>query len=138
MVYLYEQQEGISCALDRNSGHARLGDWKSRDRDSAHRASICVRRISHVALEQDGILWAWGNNNDGELGDGTGISSLVPVRVGTDTSWRTVTAGYFHTAAIRADGTMWAWGNNDLGQLGDGTSGGWRNSPVQVEGADWQ
>src|SRR5439155_10239081 len=45
--FIYEQQEGISCALHRNSGHARLGDWKSRDRDSARRASICVRRISH-------------------------------------------------------------------------------------------
>lgn len=34
-----------------------------------------------------------GPNYDGQLGDGTGVSSLVPGRVGTETSWQSVSAG---------------------------------------------
>src|SRR5216110_1476015 len=90
-----------------------------------------------VALQQDGSLWAWGANWDAQLGDGTATSSLVPVRVGTETSWRTVTAGYFHSAAIRSDGTLWAWGNDYYGQLGDGSFVPARISPVQVAGEGW-
>lgn len=35
-----------------------------------------------LALDEDGLLWAWGYNDDGQLGDGTTTDSAVPVRVG--------------------------------------------------------
>lgn len=35
-------------------------------------------------------------------------------------TWKTVSAGEEHTAAIRSDGSLWTWGSNEWGQLGNG------------------
>ncbi len=76
-----------------------------------------------AALRADGALWTWGNNSDGQLGNGTfvpvtnfpsGISTPQPIA--SNTTWKAVSAGGGHTVAIREDGTLWAWG----GTLGSG------------------
>jgi alpha-tubulin suppressor-like RCC1 family protein len=71
-----------------------------------------------VALKEDGTLWAWGANEDGQLGIGNTIFKNVPVQVGTDNTWIHVSAGDSYTLAIKKDGSLWAWGNNDHGELG--------------------
>src|SRR5438445_358634 len=43
-----------------------------------------------------------------------------PERVGTDTDWKTVVAGYAHYLALKTDGSLWGWGANHSGQLGPG------------------
>jgi alpha-tubulin suppressor-like RCC1 family protein len=90
-----------------------------------------------VALEQDGSLWAWGDNSAGQLGDGTFVNKSTPVRVGTATDWVALAAGHYYTLALKKDGSLWAWGDNSSGQLGDGTT--YRKSmPVRVDSAtDW-
>jgi alpha-tubulin suppressor-like RCC1 family protein len=82
------------------------------------------------AIKTDGTLWAWGNNNRGQLGlnNLTNISS--PVQVGTLTNWLKLSAGTYHNAAIKTDGTMWTWGFN-YGRLGLG-NGSHYSSPKQV------
>ena len=75
-----------------------------------------------LALKNNGTLWAWGYNGDGELGDGTTTGSDVPKRIGTATSWVALSAGGGHSLALRSDGTLWAWGYNGHGELGDGTT----------------
>jgi len=87
-----------------------------------------------IALKRDGTLWAWGENDYGQLGDGTFIDRRSPVQTGADTDWTRISAGGFHTMALKSDGTLWAWGHNDYGELGDGTFID-RRSPVQT-GAD--
>ena len=90
-----------------------------------------------IALKNDGMLWAWGYNQYGQLGDGTFINRLSPVQIGTDTGWAHISAGGYHTIALKNDGTLWAWGYNDYGQLGDGTVVD-RRSPVQIgTDIDW-
>ena len=107
-----------------------------------------------VALMQDHTLVAWGNNEEGEIGDGTTTNRLTPIPVpGIDqVVW--VSAGWTHMVAIRADGTVWTWGannwqgafdcedtydNNNLGfycgygMLGDGTEND-HYTPEQVSG----
>jgi alpha-tubulin suppressor-like RCC1 family protein len=79
-----------------------------------------------------GVLWTWGENGTGQLGDGTSITKFSPVTVaGGGTTWKKVsmsTPTYF-TAALKTDGTMWYWGYNQLGQAGNGTSDTRYSSP---------
>ena len=89
-----------------------------------------------LALTSDGQLFAWGNNEFGQLGDGTGFHRLTPVAVvmsgalaGKTVS--AIAAGYHHSLALTSDGLVFAWGENFRGQLGDGT-GVDRNAPVAV------
>lgn len=77
----------------------------------------------NVVRHQDGNLYAWGANLQGQLGDNTTLGRSKPVVVaGANTTWKQIAAGEFHTLALRADGSLWAWGFNQNGQLGDGTS----------------
>jgi alpha-tubulin suppressor-like RCC1 family protein len=94
---------------------------------------------SHVlALKTDGTLWAWGNNNAGQLGDGTTTARYSPVQIGTATNWKTIASGIGHSLAIKTNGTLWAWGNNQRGQLGDGTNSN-KSIPVQIGlSSDWK
>jgi alpha-tubulin suppressor-like RCC1 family protein len=63
-----------------------------------------------VALAQDGSVWTWGLNTDGELGNGTTISSSVPLKVGGLGPVIGVSAGDGSTAVVTADHKVWAWG----------------------------
>ncbi|WP_253908853.1 RCC1 domain-containing protein [Corallococcus exiguus] len=86
-----------------------------------------------VALKQDGTVWAWGRNADGQLGDGTTTARPTPAQALGVTGVTALVAGGYHTVALKQDGTVWAWGRNAEGQLGDGTTTA-RSTPVQVQG----
>lgn len=87
-----------------------------------------------MALRNDGTLWSWGANWDGQLGDGTTIERTNPVRVQGLTNMTAVSAGMGHNVALRSDGTVWTWGGNWYGYLGDGTMENRRITPAQVQG----
>ncbi len=90
-----------------------------------------------LGIKSDGSLWAWGANTSGQLGNGTNLSSNIPVRVGTANDWVDISAGEYHSLAIKSNGTLWAWGRNVYGTLGDGTNTD-RNVPVQITThTDW-
>lgn len=84
-----------------------------------------------IAIKKDGTLWAWGDNFYGQLGNGTNVTSFVPIQVGTANNWKQISNGFGNTMAIKTDGTLWAWGRNNTGQLGDGTFTN-KNVPVQI------
>jgi alpha-tubulin suppressor-like RCC1 family protein len=69
-----------------------------------------------LALKEDGTVWAWGYNFDGQLGDGTKANSTRPVRVGKLQGVEAIAAGAFFSLALKEDGTVWAWGSNASGQ----------------------
>ena len=96
---------------------------------------INVSENSSYGLKPDGSLWAWGNNDHGQLGDGTTTNRLVPTRIGYDNDWRVIKAGYNYVLALKENGTLWAWGNNSDGQLGDGTTTQ-KNVPIQIGSDD--
>jgi hypothetical protein len=77
--------------------------------------------------------WAWGANNQGQLGDGTTTNRSTPVQVSSLTGAWYVAAGRNHSLGIKSNGTVWAWGANGAGQLGD-TTFTQRTTPVQVSG----
>ena len=70
-----------------------------------------------LSIKDDGSLWAWGFNNNGQLGDLTLVNKSSPVRIGVNTDWVSVSAGYLHSLAIKSNGTLWGWGSNNFGQL---------------------
>ena len=99
-----------------------------------------------LAVGSDGNAYAWGYNNNGQLGDGTSSSRYAPVMVRTpdrstypdlpaDFTYVQVSAGYAHSLAVGSDGNVYAWGYNGYGQLGDGTRDD-KHAPVRVKTPD--
>lgn len=52
-----------------------------------------------LAIKSDGTLWAWGDNDGGQLGDGSNIDKYVITQIGTATDWQTISAGYYFSIA---------------------------------------
>ena len=125
---------GFTCSPLSALGN--ISNWKSVDCHSLHVAG----------LRDDGTLWAWGENDHGQLGDGTTINRSSPVSVvGGITDWVYATTGANISFGIREDGTGWAWGYNGDGGLGIGVAGisisdrRSRSSPTTIVGGftDW-
>lgn len=91
---------------------------------------VAAGRFHSLAGKNDGTVWAWGQNSDGRLGNGTTADSAVPVQASGLTNATAVAAGGYHSLAYRSDGTVWAWGYNFYGELGNG---GCANSTVPVQ-----
>ena len=88
-----------------------------------------------LATKTNGTLWAWGRNDQGQLGQNDTVYRSSPVQVGTQTNWNYAIAGpYFSGLAIKTNGTLWAWGYNEGGYLAQNDTID-RSSPVQI-GAD--
>ncbi|MBF0622237.1 MAG: peptidylprolyl isomerase [Magnetococcales bacterium] len=85
-----------------------------------------------LAAKKDGTVWSWGNNQSGQLGDGTGTSRSTPVQVTGLSQIVAVAAGSAHSMALSADGTVLAWGWNGDGQIGNDSVGQYTLEPVQV------
>jgi alpha-tubulin suppressor-like RCC1 family protein len=78
------------------------------------------------AVQQDGALFCWGDNQAGQLGTGSAgptADRATPQRVDVPgSSWAEVAAGDAHTCAIDTNGALFCWGQNFDGQLGVGDS----------------
>ncbi|MEV7907645.1 S8 family serine peptidase, partial [Streptomyces anulatus] len=77
-----------------------------------------------LALLSGGTVKAWGDNSQGQLGDGTTTDRKSPVAVSGLTSVSSVSAGSLHSAATTSSvtSTTYTWGDNAQGQLGNGTT----------------
>lgn len=76
------------------------------------------------ALREDDSLWAWGYNDEGNLGNGTTESAFSPVKILDDVAEiETDVNMYINLSfAIKKDGSLWGWGYNRFGQLCTGNS----------------
>lgn len=73
-----------------------------------------------LALKNDGTVWAWGRNTEGQLGNGNNINSNIPVQVIGISGITSIEAGDLHSIALKNDGSVWVWGYGQWGQLGNG------------------
>jgi alpha-tubulin suppressor-like RCC1 family protein len=74
-------------------------------------------------LTTRGAAYCWGNNFDGELGDGTMTDSNAngPQAVIGGLRFASISAGDDHTCGLTTRGAAYCWGDNSDGELGDGT-----------------
>jgi alpha-tubulin suppressor-like RCC1 family protein len=86
-----------------------------------------------IALKSDGTLYSFGENDFGQLGDGTKVTSSRPVQVKGLTNVIDFDTSNSHGAAATADGSVWVWGLNDYGQL-DGSTRSDVLTPIKVNG----
>ncbi len=83
--------------------------------------AVSLGRLHTAAVKTDGSLWMWGDNDYGQLGDGSRTTSKIPVKVMADVA--TISCGTEYTAAVKTDGSLWMWGDNGQGTLGNGYVG---------------
>jgi hypothetical protein len=81
-----------------------------------------------------GSVWAWGDNDRGQPGNGTRTNSEVPlhVEVPKGVSFVTVSSEGYTSYAIDRSDRLWAWGDNKSGQLGTGGSTTFATASVNV------
>lgn len=88
-----------------------------------HVAAISAGTFHMLALKEDGTVWAWGRNDEKELGNEklakNHTNSAVPVQVTGITNAVAVSATGQNSYALLKDGTVWAWGNATRGRTGD-------------------
>lgn len=82
-----------------------------------------------AAVTEDGSLYTWGYNWDGQLGDGTTTERHTPTKIMNDVTM--VSRGEEHAGAITKNGSLYMWGDNRKGQLGDGTCNE-RRTPTKI------
>jgi alpha-tubulin suppressor-like RCC1 family protein len=131
---------GVRCWGNNHDGE--LGDGTRTDRVTpvdvvgltSGVAAIAVGWRHSCALTTNGVVKCWGNNHDGQLGDGTTVDRMMPVEVvGLSGGVKAIAARWRHTCALTAAGGVKCWGGNHHGEVGDGTRTD-RNKPVDVAG----
>jgi alpha-tubulin suppressor-like RCC1 family protein len=97
---------------------------RSRSCPHSNITQIAAGNYHVLALNADGTVWVWGDNNTGQLGDGAacGKTCVTPVQAVGLAGTAEIAGGYVHSLAETTDGTVWAWGGNSAGELGDGST----------------
>jgi len=95
--------------------------------------TIATGQDNSMALTTNGFVYTWGYNAQGELGNGTTISTNRPIFVSSLSNVVAIASGFYHNLALLTNGTVRAWGYGGYGNLGDGTNLN-RTTPVTVTG----
>ena len=94
-------------------------------------------REYHVcAVTATGDGYCWGTNRYGQLGEGTTNDTAIPIRVGGNLSWESLSAGEGTTCGITVSHALYCWGRNSDGQLGLGKTDNASHSTPQPVAQD--
>jgi alpha-tubulin suppressor-like RCC1 family protein len=124
------------------NAHGQIGNGDTFDQHAPGRVSLPAEtkvtgaRAAQFSLvvTDTGMLYAWGDNSAGELGNGTTTDSTtpVPVQLPTGVKVTAARAGSKFALALTSTGKVLAWGSNANGMLGNGKKTG-SDLPVQVK-----
>ncbi|XP_078265302.1 X-linked retinitis pigmentosa GTPase regulator isoform X2 [Rhinoraja longicauda] len=123
---IWTEQGNIYAAGDNSEGQLGLGDNEERttfQRVEYFKGKRKIKQLAagsniSAALTEDGNLFMWGDNSEGQIGLGLETSAFLPrqVDVGKSVSW--VSCGYYHSALVTGDGELYTFGESDNGKLG--------------------
>ena len=118
-----------------------LGDGTSNSLSNAPVTALGLHFVTAVAaggrhslaLLANGSVYSWGNNEFGQLGNGSSATGNLPAVVPGLSGVKAIAAGNNHSLALLSGGTVMAWGDGEEGELGNGTT---KESevPVAVKG----
>lgn len=133
------------------NGYGQLGDGSTSDKykpqtvqnptntSQSLKATQISAGVNHsLVVSQDGNLWAWGLNSNGQLGIGNTVNQTKPAFIKDPANkaqaFKAIrsSAGQLHSLAIRQDGNLWAWGDNQYGQLGNNQTAAKSTTPMAV------
>ena len=99
-------------------------------------AQLAIGRDHACARLDNGGVWCWGLNDEGQIGDPSLVDSSTPVQVAGLTEVVEVAVGQDHSCARLESGAVRCWGSGSNGQLGDGGTADTVPEPVAVVGLD--
>ncbi|MCK5160697.1 MAG: hypothetical protein KAQ99_03905, partial [Candidatus Aureabacteria bacterium] len=82
--------------------------------------SLVAGGYSHSYVVYEGIVWAWGDNTYGQVGNDSTDDKWSPVSIGFTDVTSLASGGWGHSLSVKSDGTVWAWGDNSRCELGIG------------------
>ena len=94
--------------------------------------SIAVGELFACGLKDDGTVWCWGDNSEGQLGNGGFADSSTPIQVTSVAGVTAIAVGARHACAV-ISGLVKCWGQGDDGRLGSARASGGL-APVDVPG----
>lgn len=123
------KSDGSVWAWGRNH-HGQLGNGSTTDSSVPVQVSSLTDVIAIAAgnnyfagaVKDDGTVWTWGNNSNGQLGNNSTNSSSTRVQAIGVTTAIGIEAGHSFMLVLKDDGSLLAWGANADGQLGDGST----------------
>lgn len=88
-------------------------------------SQVTIGKQHSCGLQSNGTLWCWGDNDFGQVGNGTTLRSTLPSQVGVDDDWVKVSAADQGSCALKQNGTLWCWGDLDTYK-----NGYWQNTAL--------
>lgn len=123
-----------------NNDSGEVGDPKVPVGSLTNRPTLVASNVTAIAggfehslfIKSNGSLWAMGNNNYGQLGNGTFNNTNQPGQI-VAAGVTAIAAGDEHSVFLESDGSLWGMGESFVGQLGIPATVDFTN-PVQIVG----
>jgi alpha-tubulin suppressor-like RCC1 family protein len=124
--------DGTVLAFGYNA-QGQLGDGSNTDKDTV----VAVNGLTNIvqisassasyAIDEEGRLWGWGSNDDGQLANGVKDADAhnIPTQIAIDEPVVSIASGNGHALALTESGKVYAWGLNFSSQVGMRTSEVW-------------
>ena len=134
LIIHWERQDQMFCWGDNSDGQIGTRGQLGKTHDVfvpvpafgvIRYATVATGSRHTCAVEKSGIVYCWGANARGQLGNASRTGSLVPfpIRVRGRETFSGVTVGATHSCALTSEGEAYCWGDNSAGQLGTGKGG---------------
>ena len=123
---------GTNDRTERSSPTQLPGTWSTTE------GHFAFSYTTTLAIKNDGSLWAWGNNDYGQLGQGQPDNNhrSSPVQV-PGTNWSYVASGISNMLAVKTNGELYSWGWGDYGYNGQNNRTEYKSPEKIGTGTDW-